>query len=113
MLEPTPKNIQTYKDLSQNISGKGSWGKFILVCMATLIGFAILIATTTIIAASIGLGLPITAAGISTGVLAYGAAGASLGTGYAFFDSGRDTGLYKQMQQVTDDAVEVAVKVGV
>lgn len=96
-LEPTPERIQNYAHLKEQVEGKGSMGKFIASLMFIVLGCALLVISALSFTGSIGLATPAAIATTASGA-------ALLSAGVAFFNAGRDKGLYKAMKQTNQEA---------
>ncbi len=105
-IAPSLHNIKEYDALREQVSGKGSWGITIAGLMLSVLGIALIVVAACSFVGSLGgaapLAAPAIAAGIGTLVVGVGSVAAGIG----FFNSGRDTGLYQEMKQVSEEAKE-------
>ena len=97
VIEPNLQNTQEYHVLQKYVDGKGSWGKIIAGLMLSVLGFALIVGASLSLIGSVGSAVPLFVGGVGAGVCA-------LTLGIGFFSSGRDTGLFKDMQQVSECA---------
>jgi len=99
LLDPTKRNLNKYRRLQLHVEGKGSWGKTIAGLMLSVLGFALVIATNVVfMGATAPLTIPLLVKGsslIATGI-------SSMLIGVSFFQSGKNTGLYKKMEDLAN-----------
>lgn len=106
VLEPSQKNFEEYDVLREQVNGRGSWGKMIAGLMLSVLGLALVVGAALCLVGTLGFAAPVSIPSIAVGggMLVTGVG--SLVAGLGLFNSSKDSGLYLQMKEFSEEVVE-------